>query len=513
MAINGFIQCSLFRSDEPASRLAGRVRRLSEAMAASKVVPKQFLLVPANEETAAREFISNHNLALAVAAGSHHPFSRLCDAVDASDATIALRFSTASEPIPGPIIRDMVEDHLYSGLDVTFPRTIYYDGAIQCQVINRSALEDGRLSRRFIEERTPTFAFPVEVYDHLTVNYFEPRIELMSHLPNFTRKIQDQSRYPVMVKIDPSETCNLRCNMCHFHAEDFSLGDEEAINYYRDFSDKRNLKGTLSEPQFQTILDHIEQFGVPTIDLYSNGEPLMNKAFPKFLDRLAGMGRTVNLSSNGNLLNDHAIESIIDSGVSFLTFSIDALNSDTYSQIRIGGDLDRVERNIGRLLDKRARTNSKLRVGVNLTLQEKNREEADGFVDHWISKADQVEILHYYAAKRYQMAKNWTPRARTLCHQIYVNLGTTVRGELWMCIGGHHFESTIGDIFKDDLNTIIRDSGYRQFQQDHICGRFDKLPMCASCEVWMKDLRHVHYENDRVVDVTPVTKTYRRRSF
>ncbi|MBI4472051.1 MAG: radical SAM protein [Acidobacteria bacterium] len=509
--INGFIQCSLFRSDEPRPRLAGRIRRLSESMAASKAITKQFLLVPENEDSAARDFLASQNLNLEVAAGPHHPFSRFAHGIRSTDASIAVRFSSASDPIPGPIIRDMIEDHLYSGLDVTFPRTIYYDGTVQCQVVNRQALERGRLSPKFIEERTPTFAFPIEIYDNLTVNYFEPRIELMSHLPNFAKKIQDQTRYPVMVKIDPSETCNLRCNMCHFHAEDFSLGDDEAQNYYRDFSGKRNLKGTLSEPQFQTILDHIEEFGVPTIDLYSNGEPLMNKAFPRFLDQLAGMGRTVNLSSNGNLLNDHAIESIIDSGVSFLTFSIDALRPETYSQIRIGGDLGRVERNIDRLLEKRAQSRSKLKVGVNLTLQEKNREEAAPFVEHWISKADQVEILHYYAAKRYQMKKNWIPRARTLCHQIYVNLGATVRGELWMCIGGHHFESTIGDIFKNDLDTIIRESRYRQFQQDHIAARFEKLPMCASCEVWMKDLRHVRYEPGRVVDVTPVTRTYRRR--
>ena len=512
MAVNGFIQCSLFRSDEPKVRLAGRIRRLSESLAASKVITKQFLLVPENEEAAAKEFIAANSLGeLQVLGGPHHPFSRFCAGVADTDASVAVRFSAASDPIPPAIIRDMIEDHLYSALDVTFPRGIYYDGTVQCQVVNRGVLERGRTSPRFIEERVPTFAFPLDIFDSVSVNYFEPRIELLSHLPNFTRKIQDQSKYPVMLKIDPSETCNLRCNMCHFHAENFSLGDEEAQNYYRDLSEKRNLKGTLAEPQFQTILDHIEAFGVPTIDLYSNGEPLMNKAFPRFLDRIAGMGRTINLSSNGNLLNDHAIESIIDSGVSFLTFSIDAVNPDTYDQIRIGGDLNRVERNITRLLEKRAGSRSKLRVGVNLTLQEKNQNEAASFVERWLQKVDQVEILHYYAAKRYQMQKNWIPRARTLCHQIYVNLGATVRGELRMCIGGHHFESTIGDIFKNDLDTIIRESKYRQFQQNHISGRFDLIPMCAGCEVWMKDLRHVHYEPDRVVDVTPVTRTYRRR--
>ena len=162
-------------------------------------------------------------------------------------------------------------------------------------------------------------------------------------------------------------------------------------------------------------------------------------------------------------------------------------------------------------MEKRAQSQSKLRIGVNLTLQEKNRAEADDFVNRWVGQADQVEILHYYAAKRYQMAKNWVPRARTLCHQIYVNLGATVRGELWMCIGGHHFESTIGDIFEHDLETIIKEGKYREFQKNHIAAKWDALPMCAGCEVWMKDLRHVHYEADRVVDITPVTRTYRRR--
>src|SRR5688572_6399542 len=104
MAVNGYIQCSLFRSDEPRPRLAGRIKRLSDAMSASGVVRRQLLLVPENEVAAAREFIVTHDLDhLEAVGGPHHPFSRFAAAVLRNECDTALRFSSASDPIPAPI--------------------------------------------------------------------------------------------------------------------------------------------------------------------------------------------------------------------------------------------------------------------------------------------------------------------------------------------------------------------------------------------------------------------------
>jgi wyosine [tRNA(Phe)-imidazoG37] synthetase (radical SAM superfamily) len=512
MPADAFVQCSLFRSDEPRLRLAGRLRVLSDRVRASGACQRQFLLVPDNERAAADTFVREHGLSdLEVLAGPHHPFTRFCRAVRQTGSRVALRFGSSGGSLPAPILADMVDDHVQSGMDVTFPRTLYYDGPIQCQVANADVLERVEVSPLYREEAAPSFLFPLEAVESVSVNQFEPRAELLAALPDFPRRVQDPSRFPVMLKIDPSEACNLRCNMCHFHAEGFALGDGEAQDYYRDHADQRNLKGTLSEGQFETILGRLAGFALPSIDLYGNGEPFVNRSFVSFLARLAGLGKTISVSSNGNLLTDDAIDAVLDSGVAFLSFSLDALCRETYRRIRIGGDIERVERNIHRLLERRSERRSRLKVAVNLTLQDLNAGEADGFVEKWLAAVDQVDVVHYYAAKRYPLAKNWTPRARTLCHQSYVNLATTVRGELWVCIGGHHFESTLGNIFEKDLAAILSDGGYRDFQRSHFEGRPDSVPMCQGCEVWMKDLRRVHYSRDRVVEVGPVTRTYRKR--
>jgi MoaA/NifB/PqqE/SkfB family radical SAM enzyme len=75
---------------------------------------------------------------------------------------------------------------------------------------------------------------------------------------------------------------------------------------------------------------------VEEIDLTGSGEPLMNKDLDHFIRIAHDSGCRVGFSTNGVLLTPNRLDGLLDAGLDWVAFSIDAATSETYQKIRIG---------------------------------------------------------------------------------------------------------------------------------------------------------------------------------
>jgi MoaA/NifB/PqqE/SkfB family radical SAM enzyme len=98
---------------------------------------------------------------------------------------------------------------------------------------------------------------------------------------------------------------------------------------------------------------------IPSVWL-SGGEPLTHPDICRILN-VFGATKPLDywMVTNGILLNDRVIETIMNCGLTWLSVSIDAANSETYKKIR-GGDLDTVQKNIETFTCMRNRSKSRL---------------------------------------------------------------------------------------------------------------------------------------------------------
>jgi radical SAM protein with 4Fe4S-binding SPASM domain len=130
---------------------------------------------------------------------------------------------------------------------------------------------------------------------------------------------------PVVVMIEPTNRCNLRCPLCH-------VGSGKLKRH------PRNL--TLSE--FETILNKLPNT-VRVLQLWNQGEPFMN---PEFLDmvRLASIkGYHTITSTNAHFLTQNGTpQAVTESGLNELVVSLDGYNNETYEPVRKGGTLSTV---------------------------------------------------------------------------------------------------------------------------------------------------------------------------
>lgn len=144
--------------------------------------------------------------------------------------------------------------------------------------------------------------------------------------------------HPIYLRVEVCPYCNLRCPGC-------LLG---GLNMSESNPDHRK-SGAM---KYEVFKDSIKDF-IPylfRVWLYDEGEPLLNKDIYKILYYLNknNVGTCVSSNFSFPMSNDN-LEELINSGLQHLIISVDGATQESYSQYRIGGNLNLVLSNIQRL--------------------------------------------------------------------------------------------------------------------------------------------------------------------
>lgn len=120
---------------------------------------------------------------------------------------------------------------------------------------------------------------------------------------------------PVTVDTDPTNICNYNCIWCN--AEDFRL----------------KKPATLPTAHLIKLADFYKDWGVHSTCIAGGGEPLLNKGFCKFVQRLYQNNIESGIITNGSMITDEHIEVIAQCG-RWCGFSMDAGTSETYMKLK-----------------------------------------------------------------------------------------------------------------------------------------------------------------------------------
>ncbi len=148
---------------------------------------------------------------------------------------------------------------------------------------------------------------------------------------------------PSKISIETGNICNLSCPLCP--TNDKGQADVR--------------KGLMSFEDFRTIFDKIKPF-VKTIDLFSWGEPFLNRDIGKMIKYAKEQKPKLRvfIDSNLNIITEEQTDEIVRYGLDVLKVSCDGATQGVYEQYRVGGDLKRVMENMDRVLRKKKELNS-----------------------------------------------------------------------------------------------------------------------------------------------------------
>ncbi len=116
--------------------------------------------------------------------------------------------------------------------------------------------------------------------------------KLLHHIPRVSDWIEKKEIFPIHVEISPSSGCNQRCILC-------------CVDY------KKHKPGFLNRNVLLSLADDFAKYGVKSYLLAGEGEPLLNKHVPEFVQKCFSLGVDGALNSNAVLMNKDIAEKVL----------------------------------------------------------------------------------------------------------------------------------------------------------------------------------------------------------
>jgi MoaA/NifB/PqqE/SkfB family radical SAM enzyme len=130
------------------------------------------------------------------------------------------------------------------------------------------------------------------------------------------------------VYIEPTNRCNLQCVTCIRNSWDEPLGD-------------------MTSSVFDRIVEGVRGFSpVPSILFGGLGEPLSHPGIVEMVRRAKAVGSSVELITNGMLLDKAMSTQLVDAGLDMLWVSLDGATPESYKDVRLGAALPEVLANL-----------------------------------------------------------------------------------------------------------------------------------------------------------------------
>jgi len=257
--------------------------------------------------------------------------------------------------------------------------------------------------------------------------------------------------YPLHLNFELNFGCNLRCPAC-LHSLSF-----------KDWPYKVDPNKNISFNKFCEIIDEGVKYGLCSIELNGENEPFLYKDIIRCIEYTKEKNILhILLHTNGTLLTNKLLEEIVKSGLTNISFSLDAATKETYDKIRVGGDYDRVVKNIYELLEIKKKYKSVFPlVRLSFYRNKINFAEASQFKKMWEDKVDLVSFSYFYnpfiGTNRYEeiekkyRVEGYRPDA---CTEPYQRLFIFNNGNVAPCCSMFGGNLIVGNIYKDSIYDI-----------------------------------------------------------
>lgn len=278
-------------------------------------------------------------------------------------------------------------------------------------------------------------------------------------------------KYPLNVDIELSDACNLRCKMC-----------------VHGFGGVKNV-GFMDEKLAIKLIDQCAEMGVPSIKFIWRGEPTLHPFLPKAVKYAKDKGiLEVQINTNGlpPERNKDALIECAKNGIDRIIFSVDGFSKETYEAIRIGGNYERLLRNIHNLLEWRKKNKSiKPFVRLQMVRQKINMHEVDDFIKYWTPLVDDIRISDVTNRGQGNQLSvgDQVSVGRKRCPQPFQRLVVGRDGRVSACCSDWFQEFVVGDAKKQPLSEMWNNEKMNYMREIQNTNQHDKIKMCRNCYV------------------------------
>jgi MoaA/NifB/PqqE/SkfB family radical SAM enzyme len=163
------------------------------------------------------------------------------------------------------------------------------------------------------------------------------------------------------VQIECTTKCNLKCTFCELSHWTEKPTDLTFANFEKMVAGLPKLR---------------------RVDMTGIGEALMNREFVKMVEFLKARGIYITLNDNFTLITEKTARRMVELGVDHIFLSLDGATKETYEQIRVGSNFDKVIANARGLVKMKRELRKRLpEIKINTVVCETNYQEMPAIVE------------------------------------------------------------------------------------------------------------------------------------
>lgn len=281
------------------------------------------------------------------------------------------------------------------------------------------------------------------------------------------KKIVDD--FPIVVAIEPTSRCNLRCAMCFQADQTF-------------FTDKKSI-GSIDMDLYRQLIDEMADNQPCSLVLASRGEPLLHRNFMEMVFYATKKKiMDVKINTNATVLTEEKSRKLLAAEPTTIVFSVDAGNKEDFEAIRIGANFDKVLANIRRFNEIREKefSKSRTRTRVSMTVFKKNQniQEAENL---WTEMVDEFAV--HSADYRLDVYDHPAlPDETKACNILWERLYVWWDGIVNPCDTDYKSRLALGTIGKNvSIKSIWLGETMQKMRANHLAGRKNSYYPCNQC--------------------------------
>lgn len=276
--------------------------------------------------------------------------------------------------------------------------------------------------------------------------------------------------FPKAIYIETTNLCNARCIMCpHKYL--------------------KRSQGYMQESIFRRVVNELKDIGVKGTQIFfhKEGEPLLDKYItPKiaYAKKEIGTGNEYGMNTNAMLLTKEKAADLIASGLDTIYFSLDGVEKRNYESVRVNLDFDIVVNNIKNFFDVRERSNSHIKVIMQMLVRDDDSPEAEVFKKQWSDYPCEFYIkrMHSYLDGGCStLTKDLEIRQKRICEDPFKIMVIFIDGSVGLCCWDYNNEYSLGNVKNNTLMALFNNNKARYLREKMIALDCDGIEPCNRC--------------------------------
>lgn len=279
--------------------------------------------------------------------------------------------------------------------------------------------------------------------------------------------------FPLHIFLETTSICNLKCKMC-------------------PRTDRNTLLGHMDFELFKKIVNEANDYDSRTFCLHLFGEPLLTPNFSQMTKYIKQINKnnTILLTTNGTLLNKKIAQAMIEAPVDKIAVSFPSAEKNNYQALAGLDQLEIVEKNVLNLTKlKKIKKATKPHIFVRMILNKDNKDTEKLFISKWKNKSVTTEVrpAHNYGGNKPDISLRKDVIKKTEkypCYHLWFSPAVHWNGDVSICCNDWGRKALLGNIKNQTMHQIWNSKKIKQYRQYHLKGLYEKVPLCAKCDVW-----------------------------